>query len=262
MGQEAQVTKQGLLDLLKSANGDQFVVPVYQRNYTWRANYEVKQFLIDLDAVIRGEYPRHFLGVIVFLSKTIMLGCNEMSIIDGQQRITTIFLTLYAAKALYQEEYNTTNADILDSNYLINATGPKYRLKPLVSDDEVYKCIVEEKFDEIDNKSSKVYLNYLFIKDHLRNLEKQGYSLDDVVMALDKLYLVCIPISENDNAQKIFESINATGAKLTSADLIRNFLLMNLPSDTQDEYYSKYWKKLENNISTDSKELNLSLGCI
>lgn len=83
MSQEAQVTKQGLLDLLKTANGDQFVVPVYQRNYTWRANNEVKQFLSDLDAVVGGEYPKHFLGVIIFLSKTISLGVNEMSIIDG-----------------------------------------------------------------------------------------------------------------------------------------------------------------------------------
>lgn len=257
MSQETQVTKQGLLDLLKTANGDQFVVPVYQRNYTWRANNEVKQFLSDLDAVVGGEYPKHFLGVIIFLSKTISLGVNEMSIIDGQQRLTTIFLILYAAKAIYLEQGDTYSADIIDSSYLINSHGPKYRLKPLVADDNVYKCIVENKFDEIENKQSKIYLNYLAIKEHLNDLIFKGYKLDDIVMALDKLYLVSIPISENDNAQKIFESINATGSKLTAADLIRNFLLMNLNSDIQDDYYSRYWKKIEDNISTDSKKLEM-----
>jgi uncharacterized protein with ParB-like and HNH nuclease domain len=257
MGQEAQVTRQGLLDLLKSANGDQFVVPVYQRNYTWRANYEVKQFLVDLDAVINGEYPRHFLGVIIFLSKTIRLGVNEMSIIDGQQRLTTIFLTLYAAKSIYEERGDTDSAAVIESSYLVNSHGPQYRLKPLVADDDVYRCIVENKFDDIDNKESKIYLNYIAIKEHLKSLISNGNSLDDVVMALDKLYLVTIPINENDNAQKIFESINATGSKLTAADLIRNFLLMNLQSDTQDNYYSKYWKKIEDYISADSKKLEM-----
>ncbi len=77
------------------------------------------------------------------------------------------------------------------------------------------------------------------------------------MLALDKLYVVCVPISEEDNAQKIFESINATGVKLTAADLIRNFLLMNLDSDTQDKFYSQYWRKLEDNISTDSKDLEM-----
>lgn len=257
MSQEAQVTRQGLLDLLKSANGDQFVVPCYQRNYTWRANYEVKQFLIDLDAVINGEYPRHFLGVIVFLSKTISLGVNEMSIIDGQQRLTTIFLTLYAAKSIYEEIGNKDSAEIIESSYLVNSHGPKYRLKPLVADDDIYRCIVENKFDEIQNKDSKIYLNYISIKEHLKGLILKGNNLDDIVMALDKLYLVSIPIGENDNAQKIFESINATGSKLTAADLIRNFLLMNLDSDTQDEYYSKYWKKIEDSVSSDSKSLEM-----
>ena len=257
MSQEAQVTRQGLLDLLKSANGDQFVVPVYQRNYTWRANYEVKQFLTDLDAVISGEYPRHFLGVIIFLSKTIYLGVNEMSIIDGQQRLTTIFLTLYAAKSIYEENGDKNSAEIIETRYLVNSHGPKYRLKPLVADDNVYRCIVENKFDEIENKESKIYLNYISIKEHLRGLILKGKNLDDVVMALDKLYLVSIPIGEKDNAQKIFESINATGSKLTAADLIRNFLLMNLQSDIQDEYYLRYWKKIEGYISSDSKKLEM-----
>lgn len=56
---------------------------------------------------------------------------------------------------------------------------------------------------------------------------------------------------------KIFESINATGVKLTGADLIRNFLLMNLESDVHDRYYANYWKKIEDNVSADSKILEM-----
>ena len=121
----------------------------------------------------------------------------------------------------------------------------KYKLKPLVADDDVYRCIVEDRMDEITDKESNVLKNYQYISNRLNELLLQGYDANAILMALDKLYVVCVPISEEDNAQKIFESINATGVKLTSADLIRNYLLMDLQSDVQEKYYADYWKKLE-----------------
>lgn len=111
--------------------------------------------------------------------------------------------------------------------------------------------------DEITDKESNVLKNYQYISNRLNELLLQGYDANAILMALDKLYVVCVPISEEDNAQKIFESINATGVKLTSADLIRNYLLMDLQSDVQEKYYADYWKKLEDNVSTDSKTLEL-----
>ena len=74
-------------------------------------------------------------------------------------------------------------------------------------------------------------------------------------MAMNKLYIVCVPISQDDYPQKIFESINATGAKLTASDLIRNFMLMPILSDKQEEYYAKYWKRLQELPTSDSKKL-------
>jgi hypothetical protein len=126
-----------------------------------------------------------------------------------------------------------------------------------VADDDVYRCIVEDRMDEITDKESNVLKNYQYISNRLNELLLQGYDANAILMALDKLYVVCVPISEEDNAQKIFESINATGVKLTSADLIRNYLLMDLQSDVQEKYYADYWKKLEDNVSTDSKTLEL-----
>ena len=126
-----------------------------------------------------------------------------------------------------------------------------------MSDDDVYRCIVEDRMDDITDKESNVLKNYQYISNRLNELLLQGYDANAILMALDKLYVVCVPISEEDNAQKIFESINATGVKLTSADLIRNYLLMDLQSDVQEKYYADYWKKLEDNVSTDSKTLEL-----
>lgn len=98
------------------------------------------------------------------------------------------------------------------------------------------------KFDEIVSKGSNVFKNFEWIKERLVELLKQ-YSFNEILMALDKLYVVCVPVTKNDSPQKIFESINSTGAKLSASDLIRNFILMDIPSDIQENLYDQYWKK-------------------
>lgn len=250
----------GLLDFFRNSAGCQFVIPVYQRNYTWTAGKEVRQYLEDMVSVMRGEYDNHFLGIMIYLDTAIDFSARELSVIDGQQRLTTTFLTLYAVKELFRQQGEEEQIRNLEGQYLTNpfsSARMKYKLKPLVSDDEVYQCIVENRFDEIQDTSSNVYKNYVYILQYLKELVVTGHTLNDVLMAMNKLYVVCVPISENDNAQKIFESINATGVKLTASDLIRNFILMDLPSDIQEEYYAKYWKKIEEYISGDSKKLEL-----
>ena len=250
----------GLLDFFRKSQGCQFVIPVYQRNYTWTSGKEVAQYLEDLTSVLKGEYSNHFLGILIYLDTPIDSFTREYSVIDGQQRLTTTFIILYAIKALLKEKGDENAVSNLEGQYLTNPYSDdkmKYKLKPLVADDEVYQQIVEEKFDEIKATESNVYKNYLYVIDKLRALVGQGYSANDILMALNMLYVVCVPISEDDNAQKIFESINATGVKLTASDLIRNFILMDLQSDIQEKYYKDYWKRIEEYISGDSKKLEL-----
>ena len=250
----------GLLEFIRSSTGCQFVIPVYQRNYTWSADREVKQYLSDLEKVLTGEYKKHFLGILIYLEKPLDFSTREFSIIDGQQRLTTTFLIIYALKKLFQKSNNTDAVNQLEGQYLTNPFHKdkiKYKLKPLVSDDDVYRCIVEDNLENIEDQKSNILINYNYICDFLNKMTLKGYSVNDMLMALDRLYVVCIPIDEDDNAQKIFESINATGVKLTSADLIRNFLLMNLASDVQDKYYANYWKNIEKYVSADSKTLEL-----
>lgn len=250
----------GLMQLLMSSTGCQFVIPVYQRNYTWSAEREVKQYLQDLSRVLNHDYNNHFMGILIYLEKSIDFSTRELSVIDGQQRLTTTFLTIYAIREMFKQNGELDRVKQLEGQYLTNPYHKdkiKYKLKPLVSDDDVYRCIVEDRLQDNENEQSPIYKNYVYIKNFLEGLVSKGYTPNDVLLALDKLYVVCVPISEEDNAQKIFESINATGVKLTAADLIRNFLLMNLDSDTQDAYYSQYWRKLEDNISTDSRDLEM-----
>ena len=251
--------KIGLLKFLRESVGSQFVIPVYQRNYTWTCNKEVKQYFDDLENVISGKYDKHFMGILIYLDKPLDFASREFSVIDGQQRLTTTFLILYAIKELMLQKGLEAEAQRLDAQFLTNQYVPdklKFKLKPLVSDDKVYKQIVNNELEDITETNSNVYKNYMGIKCNLLELLKH-YSFNDILMGLDKLYVVCIPVSENDNPQKIFESINSTGAKLVASDLIRNYLLMNLDSDTQEQFYNSYWKKLEDYVSSDSKKLEL-----
>ena len=248
----------GLMELLRSSVGTQFVIPVYQRNYTWTAKKEVKQYFEDLKKVILGNYNNHFLGIIIYLDTPLGPFEREFSVIDGQQRLTTTFLMVYAIRDILLEQNNKQYADLLEQQYLTNMAVDqklKLKLKPLVSDDNVYQQIINGQFDEITEERSNVYQNYLYLKDCINNLISNGKTIQEIILSLDKVYLVCVPLSENDNAQKIFESINSTGAKLTASDLIRNYILMTIQSEKQDYYYNQYWKPIEINLLNDSTAL-------
>lgn len=259
MNSQQAPVKTGLLDFFRTSTGNQFVIPVYQRNYTWTANKEVKQYFEDLKNIIDGTYDKHFFGIMIYLDTPINFKSREFSIIDGQQRLTTTFLILYAIKALMCEKGLEQDANALEMQFLINQYVDdkfKYKLKPLVADDQVYQQIINNQFKEIIEKNSNIYKNYCWVKKELEKLLDK-YSFDNILMALNQLYVVCIPVSKEDHPQKIFESINSTGSKLVASDLIRNYILMDIQSDVQEKYYINYWNKLENYILNDSKRLEL-----
>lgn len=248
--------KAGLMELLRLSDGVQYVIPAYQRNYTWTANKEVKQLFEDIKVVLSGKNDKHFIGIIIYLEQSNGPYSRERSVIDGQQRLTTIFLSLYAVKELMLERGLQHDATLLEEMYLINRFNEtnRFKLKPLVSDDMVYRQIVSGEFDAIEEKKSKVYLNYVYLKKAIADLLDM-YSFNDILQALDKMYIVGVPISKDDYPQKVFESINATGAKLTASDLIRNYILMPIESDRQEQYYDNYWKRIEKLVDSDSKKL-------
>ena len=111
--------RKGLAALIRETVATQFVIPVYQRNYTWTAKREVKQYLSDLKTVIQSNDIRHFMGIIIYYEISHELG-HEFSIIDGQQRLTTTFLTLYALRDILIEKGQSDTATNLEGQYLTN----------------------------------------------------------------------------------------------------------------------------------------------
>lgn len=226
-----------------------FTIPLYQRRYSWERK-QCKQLLEDIIKVGQSDDPsaQHFIGSIV-LSQTDGF-IPTYIIIDGQQRITTLNL-LIAALAKYLFE-NNQNIGIYSSQQLLNyylvndaQSDLYYMLELTEDDDKTFKKIVDnvlssDKLDFDKNDSENLIKNYNFFK---KNINEE--NIEDIVKGFTRLLIVKIIVTEKENPQLIFESLNATGLKLNQSDLIRNYILMILPYEKQEELYKKYWYHIE-----------------
>lgn len=242
-------------EFIKGAIGSQYVIPVYQRNYTWKKHKQVQQLLEDIKKILNHDTTKHFLGSIVYVITKTDFIVREREVVDGQQRLVTMFLMTHALKEIASDYGETQISDYLVHNYLENnETGEyKYRLRPSVSDDDAYEYIANNRVSEYEG-NSLIMDNYKFIKSALAELVS-SYTLLEVINAIRNLYIVRIELEAGDDAQQIFESINSTGEKLTPADLIRNFIMMNRNNSDQELIYHTYWLKLER-IFPESKKLS------
>lgn len=239
---------------IKEAYGSQYVIPVYQRNYTWKKNKQVKQLLNDIERILKGETKKHFIGTVVYnIVKTDFM-VREREVVDGQQRLITMFLIAYALRNIAKNYGEDDVARLITSNYLENNASDKYkyRLQPSVSDDNAYSYIAKDMIDEYEGKSL-VMENYNYLYANIEGFVKE-YSLMAVINAIREIYIVRIELDVDDDAQQIFESINSTGEKLTAADLIRNYIMMRRTNEEQENIYQKYWLKMEK-IFPESKNL-------
>lgn len=221
-----------------------FVIPVYQRNYDWRRE-NCKRLLDDLVRVTRENAPSHFFGGIVYF-KPNTAGTVEHQIIDGQQRLTTITLFLLALVRLIEDGKMTVSDGSLVNrlnDYLVDKYAPenaKVKLKPINEDDEAYRRLFSPSEEPIAN--SKVTENYQCF---LEEIPQTGLTADELYNAFKRLEFVDISVEKKDKPQLIFESINSTGVSLTEGDKIRNYVLMDLESRVQEQYFRNYWKPTE-----------------
>ncbi len=219
-------------------NGRMFLIPVYQRNYSWREQ-ECKVLFDDIMEIYNGNYKKHFIGSVVWKPEN--GNSNNLNIIDGQQRITTMFLI---CKALLDISDDQKTNDKL-KGILIDDYKEVNRLTLIKSDNITFEKILNNKLDQIENKNSRVYQNYQYFK---RRLIAEKVNFRDFFLTLDELQVIRIELAHEDDAQIIFESINSTGLSLSIADLIRNFLLMNENYDHQKYLFETYWYQFEEKL--------------
>jgi uncharacterized protein with ParB-like and HNH nuclease domain len=226
-------------------NKKQYAIPVYQRNYEWSKEQCEKLFE---DIVLAYQKDRnHFCGMIVYALLKEEHNITYYVIIDGQQRLTTIYLIIKALKDLAktnaekeQMEEVLINTDKYDK-YAIDLAS-KLKLKPIKSDNQQLSLLMENKFDEID-QTSGLWHNYELFKELISKRQEDGMTVKDIYRGLEKLRCAKIKLASEDNAQEIFERINSTGVPLSLADKIRNFVLMT--DVNQEKLFEEYWLKIE-----------------
>lgn len=230
-----------------------FVVPVYQRPYSW-GEEQCLQLWDDILACGRSREETHFTGSIVTMQdgSASPAGVAALALIDGQQRITTIALLLVAlaryASAHPDERLPYSRDEVMLGGYLTNPfrTGEDhYKLTLSKGDRATFRSIV----DNLEDPSRPVDTTSKRILQNLSLFERRLDALSDVAsvwVGLRRLEVVAVSLAQGrDRAQLIFESMNSTGKDLGAADLIRNFVLMKYPLDRQAEAYRTYWKPLE-----------------
>jgi len=225
----------------------QFIIPIYQRSYSWTLK-ECRKLWEDLLRLARDpEISSHFLGSIVYVEKGLyqISAVPQLLVIDGQQRLTTMSLLLRAVADAAQSQEGELKPSKIMNLFLVNPEEEhelRYRLLLTRGDKDALLDVIEGR-DSSNNNSVRIAENYRFFRDALA---KQSASLNDVYSAIQRLIIVDISLDRShDNPQLIFESLNSTGVDLSQADLIRNYVLMDLEPDHQVHLYESFWHPME-----------------
>ena len=256
-----QVRESTLKELIEGEK--QFQVPLYQRQYSW-THAELGQLWDDIleqydlltpddEGRVHRDAPTHFIGSTVLAPspKIAASGVAPFTVVDGQQRLTTLLIAMCALRDVAAEDAPSA-VERFNERYLINKYGEgmsHYRLLPTQVDREAFfRCIDPSRGLHGNDLVSRAYA---FFRAKLTQPGPDGAPLEiDRLEAVlrDRLTFVDITCGKDDNAHRIFESLNDRGVRLTQADLLRNYIFMLLP--TRGEHlYETVWDPMQQMLS-------------
>ena len=237
----------------------QYIVPIWQREYNWGFKQwsELWTDLLKLceERFKRGKSPEmtHFMGSIVLKPRELG-GVEKYVLIDGQQRISTLVVILALIRNLVQKE-NPTLSDTIQNSYLLNrdikSTSEQFKLRPSVTDNPGFEKMMGGSTD-IGGKFGAAYEYYNRRLDEEKEKGDKGCELEKLKEIItDNLKFVEIILSEKDDSNRIFETLNSRGLELEPADLLRNFFMMKIAKESEAEnLYKSLWLPMQQNIET------------
>lgn len=232
-----------------------YTVPDYQRPYSWKKE-QLTDFWNDLNSV--SSDSTHFLGSIVLIKhETSFNELNELEVVDGQQRLTTISLLLRAMQSQYKENNDPNDiTDLIDEDYLYerddnNNQHPKLSLSQFDGND--YENILNGRENAVDDDSKLLNALEFFqekLSDH--NIDE----LDDLRAKLsNQITLVIVECTSPGSAFRLFETLNNRGMELSAVDLMKNSLLQTATnkyaggsSSNQYDHIRTQWEYLLENV--------------
>lgn len=233
---------------------NQYVVPLFQRTYSWDKR-EWSMLWDDIDELCDKDAPgNHFMGSIVTApTQSVPEGVTKYLLIDGQQRLTTLFILLAAIRDRAGELNLGTLQPEIDETLLKNKFkqgNEAFKLLPTQADRDAFVRVMQA---EAAPDGSQIRRAYQYFAKCIRNPPDRSLeTLKRVVVS--NLLLVSIVLDPDDNPHLIFESLNAKGRALSQADLIRNYFFMKIHIDDQERQYNRHWKPMQDSLGDDLTE--------
>ncbi|GAA8212889.1 DUF262 and DUF1524 domain-containing protein [Helicobacter pylori] len=248
-----------LSKFMKENQKNQFVIPIYQRLYSW----EKEQCQQLWDDIIKiggdGKMDGHFIGSILYVLDG-NTPSSPLLIIDGQQRLTTITLLLIALRDYLNDENDEDeflekfSHQKIQNRYLINSDekdDKRFKLILSEPDRDTLLSLIDKDRRKPREPSLKIMENFKLFEEWIR---KNTDKLETIFKGLEKLMIVRIALDkEKDDPQLIFESMDSKGIELTQTDLIRNYIVMETEAEKQEGFYNKYWRAMEEDFKQDEK---------
>ena len=232
----------------------QYVIPLFQRPYSW----EKKEWNIlwkDIIELCELEQPRtHFIGSIVNMPSTsVPEGVAKFLLIDGQQRLTTIFIILILLRDRALDSGKQEFADEIYDTLLVNKyqkDDDRFKLLPTQDDRDTYKKYSEH--EPVEENGSQLSAAYLFFSKKLKQISFDHERIKKIITSY--FSVVSIVLEEGDNPYLVFESLNAKGKPLAQADLIRNYFFMRIHKDLQGKIYDDLWHPMQSSLGENLTE--------
>lgn len=246
--------------------------PLFQRPYVWKRDdnwiplWEAIAAIAQKRLEVKSFRP-HFMGAVVLDQlKTATGKIHARQIVDGQQRLTTLQLVLAAIRDLAAEQNQSRYADAfnkLTDNYvpLSDEDDDKFKVWPTNADREDFRNVMRagsveavKAMSHSDPDDESLIPNaYLYFSEMLHewigNTESEFLKRIECMYSTlrEDIHLVVIDLEESDDAQEIFETLNALGTPLLPADLVKNYLFRQAELQNKDSsgLYKKYWANFD-----------------
>ncbi|QGQ97556.1 DUF262 domain-containing protein [Paenibacillus psychroresistens] len=225
----------------------QYVVPLFQRQYSW----DIKQWgklWDDLIELSNTDNPRdHFIGSIVTMpTSSVPEGVAKYVLIDGQQRLTTIFILLVLIRDKLVQINEKLEAEELNNTLIVNQYKKgtdHFKLLPTQIDRISFEKLIKEDESQLISNSDQITKAYEFFE---RKFKRSNIDVQVLKKTItNNLSIVSIVLDSDDNPYLVFESLNATGRPLTQSDLIRNYFFMQIHTDDHEKVFELYWKPMQ-----------------
>ena len=237
------------IEFLELLNGQvQYVVPRWQRRYRWGQS-DIERLVEDLLTVaVAGPETAHYGGTLLTFPEPGAAGVvKTIRVVDGQQRLTTVSILLACiANALEPEgRCDDWTAQIIRNDRLMNPGKPKEKHRKLRlqdGDEEEYRRGLQGN----PTGAGAVAQAWKIVR---RLVARHDVAL--LLKGLERLRVVSIGLGDREDPQQIFESLNATGRPLTESEKVKNWLLMGLTDEGQQDLYDNHWLQIERTLGAE-----------